>query len=133
MEHKSVLVQKRKIPKISRKRTTLAHRLRSVLLVIGGQSTVAVGKKHGDSQRAVANWVQRYKKQGAQGLKEQPRSGRPATLSSSQWAKLRILVSKARSDSQIVSGRIVAEIIKRNFGVSLTRQHARRILNRFDS
>jgi transposase len=41
--------------------------------VLGGLSTVKVGQMYGDSQRAVANWVQRFKKHGAKGLQKAAR------------------------------------------------------------
>jgi transposase len=119
--------------KKTRKRTSASHKLRCVRLVLGGLSAVKVGRKYGNSPRAVANWVQRFKKQGAKALHEAPHTGRPPTINPSQMKKLKSFVSRARTRSEPVSGRILAEFIKRSYGVTLTRQQARRILNRLDS
>lgn len=137
MEHFSVLAQKmksaKKIAPKSRQLRSVAHKLRSVRYVLGGLSTVAVGLKYGDSQRAVSNWVQRFKKNGLKGLEEAPRSGRPSTLNPTQMKKLKAFVSATRARSEVVSGQLLADFIKKSFGVALTRQQGRRILNRFDS
>jgi len=111
----------------------VAHKLRIVRLVLGGLSTVKAGQKYEDSQRAVSNWVQRFKKYGAKGLEEASRPGRPSTLNPSQMKKLKVFVSTTRTKSEIVSGRLIADFIKKSFGVTLTRQQGRRILNRLDS
>src|SRR4051812_3727286 len=105
-----------------RKRKGAAYKLRSVRLVLGGLSTVKVGRKYGDSQRAVANWVQRFKRFGAKGLEEAPRSGRPSTLNPSQMKKLKAFVSATRARSEAVSGQLLADFIKKSFAVALTRQ-----------
>lgn len=101
--------------------------------MLGGLSAVQVGRKYGDAPRAVSYWVQRFKKHGAEGLEEAPRPGRPSTINPAQMKKLKSFVSETRAKPSVVSGRILADFIKRNFGVSLTRQQGRRILNRLDS
>jgi len=123
----------KKTAKKTRKRTSAAHRLRSVRRVLGGLSTVRVGQMYGDSQRAVSNWVQRFKKHGAKGLQKSPHPGRPSTINPSQMKKLRVFVAKTHSNSQVISGRALAEFIKKSFGITITRQQGRRILNRLDS
>lgn len=138
MEHNLVLAQKarpsRKEATKSRKRTSASHRLRSVrLVVVGGLSAVKAGQKYGDSPRAVANWVQRFKKHGAKGLEEAPHPGRPSTINQKQTKMLKAFVAKARAKSETVSGPMLAKFIKKSTGVTLTRQQARRILNRIDS
>lgn len=122
-----------KTNKRTRQLRSAAHKLRSVRRVLGGLSTVKVGIKYGDSQRAVADWVQRFKKHGAKGLEVPPRSGRPSTISPAQMKKLNAFVSMTRARSETVSGQLLADFIKKSFGVALTRQQGRRILNRLDS
>lgn len=137
MEHITVRAKKanpkKKAGKKSRQRRSAAHKLRSVRLVLGGLSAVQVGRKYGDASRAVSYWVQRFKEQGAKGLEEAPRSGRPSTIAPAQMKKLKAFVSATRAKPSVVSGRILADFIKRNFGVTFTRQHGRRILNQLDS
>ncbi|HUJ42340.1 MAG TPA: helix-turn-helix domain-containing protein [Opitutaceae bacterium] len=137
MEHNSVPRQKvkssAKKAKKRRRRTNLAHRIKSVLLVLGGLSAVKVGRKFGDSPRAVANWVRRFKKGGIRGLEDAPHTGRPPTITPERAKKLRAYMARTRAQSKSLSGRAVAEYIKESFGVALTRQQARRILNRLGS
>jgi len=87
---------------------------------------------YGDSQRAVANWVRRFKKHGAKGLQELTHPGRPPTIKPSQLNELRNFVAKSRAKSQRISGSVLAAFIKRAFGITLTRQHCLRILKRLE-
>jgi transposase len=45
------------------------------------------------SRRMVNEWVKRFNKDGVEGLKEKPRSGRPANLSAAQQDKLKTYIS----------------------------------------
>ncbi len=110
-----------------------AHRLRSVWLVLGGLSAVKVGRRYGDSSRAVSNWVQRFKKDGAKGLEDAPHPGRPSTLNLSQERKLGAFVAKAGTGSRKVIGGILAAFIKQAFGATLTRRQCERILKRLNA
>jgi len=98
--------------------------------VLKGASTVKTAIKYGDAQSAVSNWVRRYQAGGADALNDAPRSGRPSKLSPQQVRRIEEFVTHARAESLKLSGRALAEFIKSNFGVSLTRQHTLRILDR---
>jgi transposase len=133
MEYKLVLapnVTTSKKPAIkSRRKTSAAHKLRSVHLVLDGASTVAAARKYGDSQRAVSNWVRRFKKGGPEALEEAQRAGRPSKLTGGQLARIRRLVFRTGERSDPITGQALTEFVKKEFALSLTRQHARRILN----
>lgn len=106
------------------------HRLRSVRLVLDGISAVKVGRKYGDSPRAVAMWVERYKTQGKAGLENARKSGRPPRLDASQRAKVRQFVVRADTGGKSVSGSVLGAWIRHKFGVLLTRRQCERTLKR---
>lgn len=56
-----------------------------------GKTLQAVADTLGVNYNTVAAWRERYQKVGLQGLQDQPRSGRPITLSGQQRAKLTAL------------------------------------------
>ncbi|MDE2292859.1 MAG: helix-turn-helix domain-containing protein [Elusimicrobia bacterium] len=64
------------------------HRLHGVLSVCRGLSCYETAAVWGRSPRSLEHWVRRYEDQGLSGLKERPRPGRPAALTSSERARL---------------------------------------------
>lgn len=102
-----------------------AHRLRSVRRVLAGEPAAAVGRRYGDSPRAVAYWVSRYRDSGAKGLETAPRSGRPSKLAPAQLKMVRAFVAREGA----VSGPALANFIKGRFGVVVTRRQCSRILD----
>lgn len=70
----------------------LLHRLHAVVLVAAGLLASKVGRVFGDSPRAVAYWVNRYRVGGVPALREQGRPGRPSKLTPDQRIKLKIFI-----------------------------------------
>jgi transposase len=64
------------------------HRLHGLLLVTGGHSCQQVADVFGEDRRTVQRWVTRCETHGLTGLRDGARSGRPATLNTTQWAVL---------------------------------------------
>ncbi len=56
----------------------LAQRARAVLQADAGYSAPAIGDRIGMSPAQVASWCRRYLAEGREGLRDRPRSGRPA-------------------------------------------------------
>ncbi len=129
MEHKSVRGRKQKTQQTRNVRSA-KHKLRSVRRVLGGLSAVKVAALYGDSPRAVASWVARFKASGADGLETAARSGRPRTLSPAQIRRVERYVRESRERSEPLSGPSLSVFIGQKFGVSLTRQHCLRIIKR---
>ena len=77
-------------------RERLLHRLHSVVLVLSGYSASETGRIHGDSPRAVAYWVNRFKDKGMAGLEDDQRPGRPSKLEEQQIKKLQNYVFMIR-------------------------------------
>lgn len=109
-------------------RERVLHRLHSVALVLAGFSATDVQKSFGDSPRAVAYWVARFKVKGVAGLEEKARAGRPASLSALQTTELLRFVFKARKASEPVNATLLPLHIKKSYNVSLTERQCWRIL-----
>jgi transposase len=111
-------------------RERLLHRLHSVALVLSGLSASEAGRIYGDSPRAVAYWVTRFKTSGLDGLHEEARPGRPSKLNRSQLKKLQTFLHKSVTKSKSVKAEILAEYISKEFGIVLTVRQCWRIVNR---
>jgi transposase len=108
----------------------LLHRLHSIALVLSGLSASEAARLYGDSPRAVAYWVTRYKQRGLEGLQEESRPGRPSRLNPSQTERLRMFLKQSRKRSQKVTANVLSKYIKQTFGVTLTIRQCWRILKR---
>ncbi|MFA6110862.1 MAG: helix-turn-helix domain-containing protein [Candidatus Latescibacterota bacterium] len=64
------------------------HRLHGLLLICQGMTIQAVSHYLGQARRTVQYWADRFRVDGLDGLREQPRSGRPAQLSRRQRAAI---------------------------------------------
>jgi transposase len=111
-------------------RERVLHRLHSVTLVLSGLSASEVARVYGDSPRAVAYWVTRFKKDGLDGLNEEVRPGRPSKLKPSQLKKLQTFLNKSPEKSQMEKAEMTAEFISKQFGIVLTVRQCWRILKR---
>jgi len=111
-------------------RERLLHRLHSVALVLSGLSASEAARIYGDSPRAVAYWVTRFKKDGLDGLHEETRPGRPSKLNQFQLKKLQTFLNKSAAKSKSMKAEILAEYISKEFGIVLTVRQCWRIVNR---
>lgn len=111
-------------------RERLLHRLHSVALVLNGFSASEAARLYGDSPRAVAYWVTRFNEDGARGLEEEERPGRPSKLNAIQFKKAQRFLQHSEAKSKQVTAEAFAEFISKEFRISLTPRHCWRILNR---
>jgi transposase len=111
-------------------RERLLHRLHSVALVLNGSSASETARIYGDSPRAVAYWVTRFKRHGIEGLQEESRPGRPSTLNATQLKKLQTYLKQSGTKSRPVNAKELSAYILKEFGVSLTQHLCWRILKR---
>ncbi len=110
----------------------LLHRLHSVVLVAHGLSASEVARIYGDSPRAVSYWVKRFNKDGAEGLEEEVRPGRPSKLGQAQMNQVRRYVERYRTESKRLNAQLLSDYIIRGFGVKLTLRQCWRILKQFN-
>jgi len=108
----------------------LLHRLHSVVLVLHGLSSSEVGRMYGDSSRAVAYWVTRFKERGLRGLEEDDRPGRPTRLDASQLKKVQRFMTLSRQKINPFPARLVQEYILNQFGVTFTIRQCQRMVKR---
>ena len=86
----------------------------------------------GVSKGAVSQWLKRAKDQGVEGLCRHPAPGRQPKLSAEQLAQLPHLLAKGAEAygfrGQVWTTGRVAEVLKREFGVSYHPAHCSRLL-----
>jgi transposase len=111
-------------------RERVLHRLHGVTLVFGGLSSSAVGALLGDSARAVAYWVKRFKQDGIKGLEEETRPGRPSKLNASQLKAMQTFVKRAEAQSKSVNAKTLCAFLQTKYRISLTTRQCWRILKR---
>lgn len=70
----------RRVAESARSRPAEVRRARIVLLSAEGLGPVAVAERLGCSRQTVLTWRERYRADGVDGLRDAPRSGRPATV-----------------------------------------------------
>ena len=108
------------------------HRLHAVLLVSVGRSCYEVAGWFNIDRRSVERWIHAYEQYGAEGLREQQRSGRPAQLTAQQVQQLglELAVDPGRAGYPQLrwSGKLVAVHLDRHYGVSLGERHCQRLL-----
>lgn len=108
------------------------HRLHAVLLVSVGHSCYEVAGWFSADPRSVERWVHSYEQYGAEGLREQQRSGRPAQLTAQQMQQLGLELAadpdRAGYPQSRWSGKLVAVHLERRYGVSLGVRHCQRLL-----
>ena len=109
------------------------HRLHGLLLVASGRSCTEVGQLFGEEATTVQRWVHRFAQSGFAGLREGERPGRPRSLDERQWKRLaRNLRRDPRSlgyAQNLWDGKLLAEHLKRRYGVSLGVRQCQRIFN----
>ncbi len=114
-----------------------ARRLLAIALVLDGTSRTETARLTGVDRQAVRDWVLRYNAAGVEGLRDRPRSGRPAQLTAAQLAELERLV-EAGPDIDVhgvVRDRLrparcvdLRAEIKQRFDVEVSERHVGRLL-----
>ena len=69
-----------------------ARRLLALAMVLDGHPRLLAAQAGGMDRQVLRDWVHRYNAQGVEGLRDVPRSGRPAALSAEQMQELEGLV-----------------------------------------
>jgi transposase len=109
------------------------HRLHAVLLVAKGMNCPEASDFLGDSERTLRRWINRYKKEGLQGLVESGHPGRPSMLTSRQLEQInRVLHGKPEQiglKGSIWDGKLLSAFILREFGIILGIRQCQRIFH----
>jgi putative transposase len=109
----------------------VALRILMVLYTKKGESSWKVGEKLQYDHKAVLTWKNRYEKEGIEGLKTKPRSGKPMLLSRRQEERIRKKIAVEDLAKPWTTKR-VCEMIKRETGVIYTQRHVQRMLHKWN-
>jgi transposase len=108
------------------------RRFRAFELKQQGWSQQEIADALGVSKGAVSQWMKRARQGGIQALKRQPAPGAPPRLSEEQRARVPELLERGAEDygfrGELWTCKRVAEVIRREFGVSYHPAHVSRLL-----
>lgn len=111
-----------------------ARRLRAWELKEQGWKQNKIAEALGVTEGAVSQWIKKAKAHGVEALYSLKRSGRKPRLSDEQLAKLPELLATGAAAygfrGEVWTRPRVAEVIKREFGVTYTRQHVGNLLRK---
>jgi transposase len=124
------LVERRKITKISsRSNGVLHHPPEAFRAVVAGSHVNAVSATFHFTNSALRKWVQRFANEGAQGLLDRPRSGRPRKVTCALEQHLNRLVDQDPLEHGSVhsqwSCRELAMVLAQHTGIQLGRESIR--------
>ncbi len=105
-----------------------AHRLHGVLLIAHGFAYRTVATLLGDAPRTLSYWWRRYREAGLAALREPPPHGRPKRLTAAQIQEVVTIIRESAAGTRW-TGKMMAELIGRRFGIQLSTRQARRILH----
>ena len=83
------------------------------------------------SRKAVNDWTKKFDENGLDGLKEQPRAGRPCSLTAEQLITLKEYVTKnsIKPNGGRLTGKSLVNYIQEEFGVTYCLDNIYRLLN----
>jgi transposase len=110
------------------------RRLRAFELKERGWKQTEIADALGVSEGAVSQWMKRLREKGVEGLRHKPPPGAPPRLSEDERARLPELVAQG-AEAHGFRGDVwtcerVAEVIRREFGVSYHPAHVSRLLKK---
>lgn len=110
----------------------VAQRIQAVLLNNDGRTSGEISSILKSSRSQVSLWLKNYASQGFDGLLEGERSGRPSSLSELDKILLYDIVESGPVAYGLLSGvwnsKMIAGVIKEEFGVAYHHGHVRKIL-----
>lgn len=111
------------------------HRLHAVLLVAKGMSCPKAAELLGDSERTVRFWIDRYLRDGLQGLIEEERPGRPGRLTADQIERIGTVLRVTPEDvglRGIWDGKTLSAFIHQEFDIDLGVRQCQRLFRQLD-
>lgn len=110
-------------------------RLRCLLLCNEGMTMRQAARICEVARSTVAEWIRKYRRGGLHAIRERgPYAGKPPRLSSDQYQQLRAIIrggpEAAGVDTGVWTAGVVAEVVRKNFGVRLSLSQIRRTLRK---
>jgi transposase len=110
------------------------HRLHAVLLALDDCSPYEVARLLGDAPRSIYNWIEQFRREGLDGLRDGARPGRNRRLTDPQLRKLAkdVLQSPTQWNygQPIWDGPLLSYHVKETFGISLGVRQCQRLFGR---
>ena len=133
MEEYNQIVEHRYLAK-KRKDLDSRVRLRSILLVHEGKTLERVGQILEVARSTVQRWIERYRRRGVTGLLVRgPYQGKKPRLSLDQKREIAVMVRQGPEvsglDTGVWTSPIIADLVKRRFGISYSPSQIRRVLH----
>lgn len=109
-------------------------RLVAALEYKAGLSPAAISEKYGWPEPTVYSWLRRFADRGSEAaLRDAPRPGRPSRLSDAQRRQYVAAVNappaEAELDAPAWSPALLQEYLRREFGITYSPEHCRRLLH----
>lgn len=113
----------------------LSTRLRCLLLSSEGMTMDQAARICEVARSTVAEWIRKFRQGGLQAIRERgPYAGKPPRLSPDQYQQLREIIrggpEAAGLDTGVWTAGVVAEVVRKNFGVRLSLSQIRRTLRK---
>jgi transposase len=109
-------------------------RLYAVYQIKLGRKAEELENLYGVSHKSICNWVHSYNRYGIKGLKDKPRSGRPARLNDEQQQQLKEAIKDSPEKfgyaSGVWSGPLVIDYIQNTFDVSYKKAQVYNLLHK---
>jgi transposase len=108
------------------------HRLHCVLLVAESRSCYEVARWFGENPRTIQRWVHAFREDGMEGLRAHHAGGRCAKLTDKQMQHLMADLQKLPRvfgyREPEWKGRLLAQHVERNYGITLSVRQCQRII-----
>ena len=102
-------------------------RLQSIKLNATGYSIRQISELLEVHYKSAYNWITRYEKEGVEGLKDKPKSGRPPILTEKDKQRVEEFIQETPQQPKVVLARVEIEL-----GKSISRDTLRRVLKSLD-
>lgn len=121
------------LKKVSKKEkdAKILKRILMVLYTLKKETIRDVGKRLNCSHPTVLYWKERYEKEGLEGLKTRPKSGKPRKISRRQESNLKRILSNENYKKPWTTKR-VSSLIAEKTKVNYSQRQITRILNRWN-
>ena len=110
------------------------HRLHGILILAQGKSCIEVASLFGHTPQTIENWVHAFNKDGLEGLKDDPRPGRPPSLTEEE---LQLIGHDLRMDPRNLGysqnswdGKLLSHHIMEKYKKSIGPRQCQRIFNK---